>query len=85
VTALSADGDFIDEPIIDAYQRVDTNGAGDNFFAGFLYAHSKGHPLKQCLRYGSIAAGLCISSAEIVNPMLCGALIESEFESCFKA
>ena len=36
---------------------VDTTGAGDAFWAGFLYARLKGVPLQQCVQQAlSIAA-----------------------------
>ncbi len=34
----------------------DTNGAGDNFQAGFFYGISKGLPLKDCMRIGNFLA-----------------------------
>jgi sugar/nucleoside kinase (ribokinase family) len=83
-TALAAGGKFVEVPIIDAYQRVDTNGAGDNFFSGFLYAHAKGLPLMECLNYGSIAAGLCVNSSELVNPVLSSACIQKEYEKYYR-
>ncbi|MFT4143620.1 MAG: PfkB family carbohydrate kinase [Mobilitalea sp.] len=49
---------------------MDSNGVGDNFFSGFLYAYSKGYPVQRCLEYGTISAGLCINSRSIVIPYL---------------
>jgi sugar/nucleoside kinase (ribokinase family) len=40
---------------------VDTTGAGDLFAAGFLVGHSRGRPLDESLRIGSIAAAEVIS------------------------
>jgi sugar/nucleoside kinase (ribokinase family) len=40
---------------------VDTTGAGDLFAAGFLIGLTRGEPLEQCLRLGSIAAAEVIS------------------------
>lgn len=37
---------------------VDTTGAGDAFDAGFLYAYTKGNPLKNCMRVGAVCGGL---------------------------
>lgn len=82
-TALSADGQCIELPVIENYERVDTNGAGDNFFAGFLYAHSKGHELEICLKYGTLVAGLCICSEDLVNQVLSEELIEQEFQKYY--
>ena len=40
---------------------VDTTGAGDLYAAGFLWGFSRGRPLPECGRLGSIAAGEVIS------------------------
>ncbi|MCB4822717.1 adenosine kinase [Roseicella aerolata] len=40
---------------------VDTTGAGDAYAAGFLAAHTRGLPLPECGRWGSVAAAEVIS------------------------
>ncbi len=40
---------------------VDTTGAGDAYAAGFLAAHSRGLPMAECGRWGSVAAAEAIS------------------------
>ncbi|MCQ4162668.1 adenosine kinase [Roseomonas sp. GC11] len=40
---------------------VDTTGAGDAYAAGFLAALTRGLPLAECGRWGSVAAAECIS------------------------
>jgi len=42
-------------------QVVDTTGAGDMYAAGFLYGFTRGKPLAECGRIGSIAAAEIIS------------------------
>jgi sugar/nucleoside kinase (ribokinase family) len=79
-SALSPDGQFIEIPILDDYKRIDTNGAGDNFFSGFLYGFSKGFNLIKCLQYGTITAGLCVNSTELVNPNLNEKTVEQEYK-----
>lgn len=37
---------------------VDTTGAGDAFDAGFIYALTHNHSLKDCMRYGVVAGAL---------------------------
>ena len=45
---------------------VDTNGAGDNFFSGFLYGILKNYSIRQSLEIGSLIAKDCIQTKEIV-------------------
>lgn len=78
-TALTAEGRWIETPILEDYPRVDTNGAGDGFFAGYLYAHSKGYPPEKCLRIATIVAGLCVTSTELAFPGLTEDLVDEEY------
>jgi acarbose 7IV-phosphotransferase len=61
---------FYYEPIINTYQMVDSNGAGDAFFSAFLYGYLAHEPVQKCLAYGTIAGGLTVSSKELVSPLL---------------
>lgn len=49
---------------------VDTNGAGDNFFSGFLYGFLHNYDMKDSLLMGRIAAESCIQSEKIVSEEL---------------
>ncbi len=75
-TALTGDGYWIETPITQEFQAVDSNGAGDAFFAGFLYGHSQGYPIEKCLQMASIAGGLCVTSHELACPELCPEQVE---------
>jgi acarbose 7IV-phosphotransferase len=66
---LSKETGWIDVPA-EAVPIVDTNGAGDNFFAGFLFGWLKGSELATCMRYGTRAAAICVQSSQIVSPAL---------------
>jgi len=68
--ARTATEPMLYEPIINTYQLVDANGAGDAFFAGFLYGHLTGETTAKCLCYGTIAGGVTVSSKQLVAPEL---------------
>jgi acarbose 7IV-phosphotransferase len=80
VSALTSDLEWIELPAINTYENVDTNGAGDNFFAGFIYGFVHGKPIIDCLKYGTIAGGLCVASYEIANEQLTPDFIEKEMK-----
>ncbi|MDP3131002.1 MAG: carbohydrate kinase family protein [Bacillota bacterium] len=77
--AKTADGPMLYEPIINTYQLVDANGAGDAFFAGFLYGYLLGEPISKCLCYGTIAGGVTVSSRELVAEELSPEYIETMY------
>ncbi len=49
---------------------IDTNGAGDNFFAGFVYGMEKGNRILEALELGRISADACIQSEKITSDEL---------------
>lgn len=61
---------WIHTPVIDGFKRVDTNGAGDAFFAGFLFGYTRHLSLENCMKTGHIVAGACITSPELSFPGL---------------
>lgn len=78
-TTLTAAGEWIETPIIPAYERVDTNGAGDAFFSGMLYGHLHGYPLADCLRLGAVVSGLSINNYELAHPDLSPTLVQADY------
>lgn len=56
--AATADGGFCAMPScpIEKREIVGTNGAGDAFFAGLLYAYHEGKTLEEMIRYASASA-----------------------------
>ncbi len=78
-TGLGPEGQWIDMPVLSDYERVDTNGAGDAFFAGVLLGHRLDLNLERCLRLGTIVSGLCITSRELAHPDLSTGLLRREY------
>ena len=78
--ALAEGGVRIRVPAVPGVEAVDTNGAGDAFFAGALFGHARGWPLARSLRAGSIVAAFCVRSPELAHPDLSAAVLERELE-----
>lgn len=79
-TALTKDGRWIENKIIDDYKFKDANGAGDSFFSGFFYGFLKEKTIEECLKLATICAGLCITSNELAYEELNEELINNEYE-----
>lgn len=75
-TALTKNAEWLELPALTNFEMVDTNGAGDSYFSGFLFAHLKGKSILDCMRYGSIAGALCIGSQQIVAEELSANFLE---------
>lgn len=56
------DGKFTFVGSIDEFERVDSTGAGDAFFAGFMYGIMKGEPTEKCVLYGNLTGGKCVTA-----------------------
>ncbi len=65
-TALTPDDGFVDVAAERVDDVVDTNGAGDGFFAGFLDAHLAGAPLERALLAGAVHAARVVRSPHLV-------------------
>ncbi|MFB2704023.1 carbohydrate kinase family protein [Marinobacter shengliensis] len=69
-TLLSSDGKWLEQAAIRVSEVIDTNGAGDAFFSGFLHRYLHGGNLKTCLRAGAMAGALCVTSQDLVSNRL---------------
>ena len=69
-TLLTGEGQWLEQPVVSVAGLVDTNGAGDAFFSGFLHRYLQGSELTDCLRAGAIAGALCVTSRELASPDL---------------
>lgn len=47
---------------IDEFVHVDSTGAGDAFFAGFLFGIMTGEPVERCVLFGNITGGKCVTA-----------------------
>jgi len=63
-TALTADG-FVDVAAQRVDDVVDTNGAGDGFFAGFLDAHLRGAQVEEAMHAGAAHAAAVVRLADL--------------------
>ena len=61
-SGLTAADGWVDTPAVPVDGIVDTNGAGDAFFAGFAMAWSTGEGLVAAMRRGADAAGAAVRS-----------------------
>jgi sugar/nucleoside kinase (ribokinase family) len=82
-SALTAEGTWIEMPIAPGFDRVDTNGAGDAFFSGVLWAHAQGHAWAPALRIGALVAGLCVASPELAHAELSPARLAAEHRRAY--
>lgn len=64
-SALCADGTWTDVPAVPVARVVDTNGAGDGFFAGFLDAHLAGARVPDALAAGARHAAAVVASPDL--------------------
>jgi sugar/nucleoside kinase (ribokinase family) len=80
-TALTDKNEWFESNIIKSFKLVDSNGAGDSFFSGFLYAHNKGYNIADCLTFGHILGGMCINSPLIAPDNISEERVISIFKS----
>lgn len=69
-TALTKDGIWYEQPALTGFLLKDANGAGDGFFAGFLFGYLRQLPVQTCLQLGAVVAAYCITSEQLVYETL---------------
>ncbi|MEU7904919.1 carbohydrate kinase family protein [Actinoplanes sp. NPDC049118] len=75
--ACERGGRVIRVPATPAGEVIDTNGAGDAFFAGFLAAHLGGAPLTECLRQASRAGATAVQTRDLAAATLTPELLRA--------
>ncbi len=78
--ASGLDGHEFIEISSNQIEVIDTNGAGDNFFAGMLHGYLNMYSMQDCLYLGRIVAESCIQSEKVVSDMLNLKYLEKYFE-----
>jgi len=63
--ALTADGRWIEVPIVPVERIVDTNGAGDAFLAGVVFGELRGLPIERSLALAARVAAAAVQSADL--------------------
>lgn len=67
-SGLSGDDRWVDIPAMPVLDVVDTNGAGDAFFAGFAVEWHRKSGLAASMRAGAVAAAAAIQSPDLAPP-----------------
>lgn len=76
-TLLSKTGEWIEQPAISNIQIVDSNGAGDSFFCGFLYGWLTKQSPARCMQYGAVCGALAVTDENLVYGALNNSLLQS--------
>jgi sugar/nucleoside kinase (ribokinase family) len=80
-TALDAEGNWFDCGIAQGYTLIDSNGAGDAYFSGFLYAYGRDKSIAECMKYGATAAAMCINSEYLYHQSLSPEMLEKHYQA----
>ena len=65
-SVLLADETYLEEPIKYQATVVDSNGAGDSYFAGFLYGFINNQSIQNCMRYGAACGAMTVEDKNLV-------------------
>jgi sugar/nucleoside kinase (ribokinase family) len=79
--ALTAERTWIRVPAVPGVEAVDSNGAGDAYFAGVLFGHTRGFPVERALRAGAVVAAWCVRSTELAHPDLSAERVAADLET----
>mgnify|MGYP003816193813 CR=1 FL=1 len=83
-TLLAANGYRVDLPALPGMEIIDSNGAGDSFFAGLLYGYLKGADWKTCLQYALTCGALAVTDSELAFRGLTPSHLEAQMQIHFQ-
>ncbi len=75
---MAKDGSFLEYPAIPVESIVDSNGAGDSFFAGMMYGYLHAKPWHTCLHYGLQCGALAVQDEGLCYRGLTPAIINDQ-------
>ncbi|MBK6937573.1 MAG: carbohydrate kinase family protein [Chitinophagaceae bacterium] len=75
---LTKNGEWLEQSIAEGISIVDSNGAGDSFFSGFLYGYLKSYSLRKCLQYGAVCGAYAVASPTLVYEDLSPVFLEEK-------
>lgn len=75
---LTKNGEWLEQPVLQNVPIVDSNGAGDSFFSGFLYAYLQNYSLQKCLQYGTVCGAMAVTSPTLVFESLSPGFIDNK-------
>lgn len=81
---LTKQGEWIEQAAYPVDRIVDSNGAGDSFFAGFLFGWMQQLPLLTCMQYGAICGALAVQDLQLTNRQLSADLLQLKQEEWYQ-
>jgi acarbose 7IV-phosphotransferase len=72
---LNKPGQWLQQEAVPGVSIVDSNGAGDSFFSGFLYGFLMNQSLQTAMEYGAICGALAVMDRNLVYSALSPALL----------
>ncbi|WP_407527807.1 carbohydrate kinase family protein [Lacibacter sp. MH-610] len=77
---LTKNGEWLEQPALQNVPITDSNGAGDSFFSGFLYAYLQNYSLQKCLQYGAVCGAMAVTSPTLVFESLSPGFIDNKIK-----
>jgi sugar/nucleoside kinase (ribokinase family) len=82
-TLLTKEGKWLEQTAIEGMEIVDSNGAGDSFFAGFLTAWLQEKNLVECLQHGAVCGAYAVTSHALTADALSPQFLKEKLKEHF--